>query len=195
MFTAHARPDVQGVRGWGCAPRDGVDRATTLDSADGFVVVTAEYNHSVPAALKNLLDHFQSEYLYKPSAIVTYSAGPFGGVRSLVNMRGILGGTRHAGDPELDAGVNTSAMLSTTKATRSTKRTTTGSPVFSMSTSGTRRLSGPRAQPGRLPGRCADAAADLSRRRLIAAQFGRRGVSRRAARRFQRRADRRRAAL
>lgn len=62
----------------------------TLNRADGFVVVTAEYNHSVPAALKNLLDHFQSEYLYKPSAIVTYSAGPFGGVRSLVNMRGIL---------------------------------------------------------------------------------------------------------
>ena len=47
-------------------------------------------NHSVPAALKNLLDHFQSEYLYKPSAIVTYSAGPFGGVRALVNLRGIL---------------------------------------------------------------------------------------------------------
>ncbi len=61
-----------------------------LAAADGFVIVSAEYNHSVPAALKNLLDHFQSEYLYKPSAIVTYSAGPFAGVRSLVNMRGIL---------------------------------------------------------------------------------------------------------
>ncbi len=61
-----------------------------LEAADGFVVVSAEYNHSVPAALKNLLDHFQSEYFYKPSAIVTYSAGPFGGVRALVNLRGIL---------------------------------------------------------------------------------------------------------
>ena len=61
-----------------------------LAAADGFVIVSAEYNHSVPAALKNLLDHFQSEYLYKPSAIVTYSAGPFAGVRSLVNLRGIL---------------------------------------------------------------------------------------------------------
>jgi NAD(P)H-dependent FMN reductase len=40
--------------------------------------------------LKNLLDHFQSEYLYKPSAIVTYSAGPFGGVRALINLRAIL---------------------------------------------------------------------------------------------------------
>lgn len=61
-----------------------------LDAADGFVIVSAEYNHSIPAALKNLLDHFQGEYLYKPSAIVTYSAGPFGGVRALVNLRAIL---------------------------------------------------------------------------------------------------------
>jgi NAD(P)H-dependent FMN reductase len=64
--------------------------AEVLRSADGFVIVSAEYNHSIPAALKNLLDHYQSEYLYKPSAIVTYSAGPFGGVRALVNLRAIL---------------------------------------------------------------------------------------------------------
>ena len=61
-----------------------------LNDADGFIVVSAEYNHSISAALKNLLDHFQSEYLYKPSAIVTYSAGPFGGVRALINLRAIL---------------------------------------------------------------------------------------------------------
>jgi NAD(P)H-dependent FMN reductase len=64
--------------------------ADILDAADAFIIVSAEYNHSIPAALKNLLDHFQSEYLYKPSGIVTYSAGPFGGVRALVNLRGIL---------------------------------------------------------------------------------------------------------
>jgi NAD(P)H-dependent FMN reductase len=49
--------------------------AELLSAADGFVVVSGEYNHSIPAALKNLLDHFQSEYHYKPSGIVTYSAG------------------------------------------------------------------------------------------------------------------------
>ena len=64
--------------------------AEILDVADGFVIVSAEYNHSISAALKNLLDHYQSEYFYKPSGIVTYSAGPFGGVRALVNLRGIL---------------------------------------------------------------------------------------------------------
>ena len=74
----------------GQAPAAMESIANTLRSADGFVIVSAEYNHSIPAALKNLLDYYQSEYLYKPSAIVTYSAGPFGGVRSLVNLRGIL---------------------------------------------------------------------------------------------------------
>lgn len=74
----------------GAAPPHMQEAADILAAADGFVIVTAEYNHSIPAALKNLLDHYQSEYLYKPSAIVTYSAGPFGGVRALVNMRGIM---------------------------------------------------------------------------------------------------------
>lgn len=72
------------------APADMTAISEILEAADGYVIVSAEYNHSVPAALKNLLDHFQSEYLYKPSAIVTYSAGPFGGVRALVNLRAIL---------------------------------------------------------------------------------------------------------
>jgi NAD(P)H-dependent FMN reductase len=74
----------------GTAPKAMEAVGKILNTADGFVIVSAEYNHSIPAALKNLLDHFQSEYLYKPSAIVTYSAGPFGGVRALINLRAIL---------------------------------------------------------------------------------------------------------
>jgi NAD(P)H-dependent FMN reductase len=74
----------------GKAPKAMETVGEILNTADGFIIVSAEYNHSIPAALKNLLDHFQSEYLYKPSAIVTYSAGPFGGVRSLINLRAIL---------------------------------------------------------------------------------------------------------
>jgi NAD(P)H-dependent FMN reductase len=74
----------------GAAPAAMQTVGEILQAADGFVIVSAEYNHSVSAALKNLLDHYQSEYLYKPSAIVTYSAGPFGGVRALVNLRAIL---------------------------------------------------------------------------------------------------------
>ncbi len=74
----------------GQAPEAMQKLAEILSAADGFIIVSAEYNHSIPGALKNLLDHFQSEYLYKPSGIVTYSAGPYGGVRALVNLRGIL---------------------------------------------------------------------------------------------------------
>ena len=74
----------------GEAPENMAKVSRVLDKADAFMIVSAEYNHSEPAALKNLLDHFQSEYLYKPSGIVTYSAGPFGGVRALITLRAIL---------------------------------------------------------------------------------------------------------
>ncbi len=59
--------------------------------SDGFLIVTGEYNHSIPAALKNLLDHFQREYFFKPSAIASYSSGTFAGVRAAVHVRVIVG--------------------------------------------------------------------------------------------------------
>lgn len=58
--------------------------------ADGFVVVSAEYNQSVPPALKNTLDYFLEEYFWRPSTIVSYSAGRFGGVRAAIALRPIL---------------------------------------------------------------------------------------------------------
>jgi NAD(P)H-dependent FMN reductase len=58
--------------------------------ADAYIVVSGEYNHSVPPALVNLLDHFLEEYFWKPSAIVCYSAGAFGGVRAAMTLRCML---------------------------------------------------------------------------------------------------------
>lgn len=72
------------------APETMKKLASLLAEADGFVVVTGEYNHGIPPALKNMLDHFQKEYFFKPSAIVSYSAGRFGGVRSAVHLRVVL---------------------------------------------------------------------------------------------------------
>lgn len=58
--------------------------------ADAYIVVTAEYNHLPPPALVNILDHFLEEYFWKPSGIVSYSAGSFGGVRAAVALREML---------------------------------------------------------------------------------------------------------
>jgi len=65
--------------------------ATLYRRADGFIVVSAEYNHGIPPALKNLLDHFLEEYFWRPSGIVCYSAGQFGGVRAAMQLRAVLG--------------------------------------------------------------------------------------------------------
>lgn len=65
--------------------------AKKIEAADAYVMVSPEYNHSMSPALANLLNHFgASLYSYKPSAIVTYSAGQWGGVRAAVNMRTFL---------------------------------------------------------------------------------------------------------
>jgi len=54
---------------------------------DAFVIVSGEYDHGISPALKNLLDHFLEEYFFRPSAIVCYSAGQFGGVRAAMQLR------------------------------------------------------------------------------------------------------------
>lgn len=74
----------------GNVPENIENIANQLRNAEGYVVVTGEYNHSLPPGLKNLLDHFQAEYLFKPSAIACYSGGIFGGVRAAVHLRAVL---------------------------------------------------------------------------------------------------------
>jgi len=64
--------------------------ATRIRAADAFIIVSGEYNHSIPPALSNLLDHFLEEYFWRPSAIVCYSAGAFGGVRAAMQLRAML---------------------------------------------------------------------------------------------------------
>lgn len=74
----------------GMAPEMIQKLAGILGKADGFVIVSGEYNHSVPPVLKNMLDHYQEQYNRKPAAILTYSAGAFGGVRVMVHLRALL---------------------------------------------------------------------------------------------------------
>jgi NAD(P)H-dependent FMN reductase len=58
--------------------------------ADGFCIVSAEYNHSIPPGLTNLIDYFLEEYFWRPSAILCYSATAFGGVRAAMQLRALL---------------------------------------------------------------------------------------------------------
>jgi NAD(P)H-dependent FMN reductase len=74
----------------GAAPAPLPELASLIRAADGFVIVSGEYNHSIPPALKNLLDHFLEEWFWRPSAIACYSAGAFGGVRAAMQLRATL---------------------------------------------------------------------------------------------------------
>jgi NAD(P)H-dependent FMN reductase len=71
----------------GTAPAPLDELADLYRRADGFLIVSGEYNHAAPAALKNLLDTFLEEYFWRPSGIVCYSAGQFGGVRAAMQLR------------------------------------------------------------------------------------------------------------
>jgi NAD(P)H-dependent FMN reductase len=71
----------------GQAPANLERLAELYRGADGFVIVSGEYNNGIPPALKNLLDYFLEEYFWRPSAIVCYSPGQFGGVRAAMQLR------------------------------------------------------------------------------------------------------------
>ena len=58
-----------------------------VDEFDGFVFVTPEYNHSVPAAMKNAFDVLGPEWQKKAVAFVAYGAD--GGVRAVEHWRSI----------------------------------------------------------------------------------------------------------
>ncbi|MYS19323.1 NAD(P)H-dependent FMN reductase [Streptomyces sp. DvalAA-14] len=62
---------------------------SVLARADAFVVVTPEYNHSFPAALKNTVDWFYQEWAAKPVGFVSYG-GLSGGIRAVEQLRQVF---------------------------------------------------------------------------------------------------------
>src|SRR5262245_39709222 len=81
MYKEHAK---------GTAPAALEQLASLYRSADAFVVVSGEYNHSIPPALSNLLDYFLEEYFWRPSGRGCDSAGAFGGWRGAMQLRAML---------------------------------------------------------------------------------------------------------
>ena len=59
--------------------------AHRIDRADGFIVLTAEYNHGYPAVLKNAIDHTFVEWQRKPIAFIGW--GNVGGARAIEQLR------------------------------------------------------------------------------------------------------------
>mmetsp|Transcript_15627 Transcript_15627/g.29479 ORF Transcript_15627/g.29479 Transcript_15627/m.29479 type:complete len:253 (-) Transcript_15627:2307-3065(-) len=63
----------------------------TLSKADAYVVISPEYNHSPCPGLMNLMNHFGSSvFSFKPSGIVSYSGGQWGGTRAAHSLRPFL---------------------------------------------------------------------------------------------------------
>jgi NAD(P)H-dependent FMN reductase len=70
-----------------------------IDRADGFIILTAEYNHGYPAVLKNAMDWTFVEWQRKPISFVGW--GNVGGARAIEQLRNVsvefeMAPTRHA---------------------------------------------------------------------------------------------------
>lgn len=63
--------------------------AAKIDSFDGFVFVTPEYNHSTSGALKNAIDFLYQEWNNKAAGFVSY--GSAGGTRAVEHLRLVMG--------------------------------------------------------------------------------------------------------
>lgn len=70
-----------------------------LNDADAFIICTPEYNGSLPGGLKNVLDWASRNndkygnrevFVNKTALIMSSSPGPYGGIRALGHLRGVL---------------------------------------------------------------------------------------------------------
>ena len=63
--------------------------AAKIDSFDGYVFVTPEYNHGTSGALKNAIDFLYREWNNKAAGFVSY--GSAGGARAVESLRLVMG--------------------------------------------------------------------------------------------------------
>lgn len=77
-----SEPDQEGARALAAV-------GPQLATADAFVVVTPEYNHSYPASLKNAIDWHFTQWQAKPVGFVCYG-GISGGLRAVEHLRQVF---------------------------------------------------------------------------------------------------------
>jgi NAD(P)H-dependent FMN reductase len=64
------------------------DWAATVARFDAFLFVTGEYNHSIPAALKNAIDFVHAEWNNKAAGFISYGADS--GIRAVEQLRNVM---------------------------------------------------------------------------------------------------------
>ena len=92
-------PFVQNV--WSkpeAAPAEHRDLAERMFAADGFILVTPEYNGVYSAALGNLFDHFPKQ-ARKAFGLAPASTGGMGGIRSALHLQQLVYGLFGIGSP------------------------------------------------------------------------------------------------
>jgi NAD(P)H-dependent FMN reductase len=67
-----------------------VDFAQRINTSDGVIIVTPEYNGGYTASIKNVIDLLYREWYHKPIAISTVSEGSFGGNQALISIQFVL---------------------------------------------------------------------------------------------------------
>lgn len=65
------------------------DWSAMISPADAFVIVTAEYNFSFPASIKNALDYLYNEWNYKAVGFVSYG-GVAAGTRAVQMLKQVV---------------------------------------------------------------------------------------------------------
>jgi NAD(P)H-dependent FMN reductase len=87
-FLTQPMPPMRGYR-------DEITRrwAAKVAEADGYVLVTPEYNHGYPASIKNAIDYLHHEWRYKPVGFVSYG-GVAAGTRSVEQLQQVVTAVR-----------------------------------------------------------------------------------------------------
>jgi len=89
-------------------PADWLALREKLQKSSGVLIITPEYNRSIPGVLKNAIDiasrpYGKSSFLGKPIGIVSNSPGPLGGVSAAKHLQNIMPGISGPimGQPEI----------------------------------------------------------------------------------------------
>jgi NAD(P)H-dependent FMN reductase len=105
-FNEPASPRMNQNRQPAAATRRWLDK---ISQADGYIIVTPEYNHSFPGVLKDALDHIDWQFTKKPVALVGH--GSVGGARAVEQLKLVVSFLGAAIVPESIALMNAARVL------------------------------------------------------------------------------------